>query len=69
MERGNESVPVVVGEHLSSTITGLGAKGDAIIRKGNYVIMVKELGLQVGDHVDVVVTKVLPNYAFAERRA
>jgi predicted RNA-binding protein with TRAM domain len=68
MQNSNPPPPVQIGELIAARIESLGAKGDGIIRKGRYIIIVKSTGLQIGDDVEVKIDKVLPNFALASPR-
>ncbi len=65
MFSNNESTaPVSEGETYSVTIEDIAREGDGIARVSGFVIFVP--GTQVGDEVEVKVTKVLRKFAFGE---
>jgi 23S rRNA (uridine2552-2'-O)-methyltransferase len=64
--KGRITAPVAVGEELTVEVTDVGSEGDGIAKVDGFTVFVD--GAEAGDTVDVAVTDVKPNFAFAERR-
>src|SRR3990167_3783859 len=64
-QRDNMTAPVSVGEELDVKIEAVGAKGDGIAKKNNFVIFVP--GVKEGETLRVRITKVLRKVGFAEK--
>lgn len=56
--------PVRPGDKIRVTIESIGAKGDGVGKKDNFVIIVKSA--EIGKEYDVTVNKVFKTFAFAE---
>ena len=61
----NKKCPVKEGEEVFVNIETIGNKGDGIAKIDRYTIFVPNT--KVDQEVKVKITKVLPNYAFAEK--
>jgi predicted RNA-binding protein with TRAM domain len=64
-----QTPPVSVGAELELEVKSFGVNGDPVLKVEKYVLFLKlpkgrEVGL--GDELEVRVTKVLPNFGFAE---
>lgn len=58
------TAPVAVGETYEVTIQDIAREGDGIARIEGFVIFVP--GAEVGDTVNIKITKVLRKFAFSE---
>ncbi len=68
----NEDInpPVEVGDVLKLGVTRMGNDGDPIMVHKNFIIFLKDLekkGIQLNTLIEVKITKVFPNFAFAVR--
>ncbi len=59
------TAPVEVGETYEVTIEDIAREGDGIARVEGFVIFVPQT--QVGDTVNIRITRVLRKFAFAEK--
>tara|TARA_Y100000034_G_C6534843_1_gene230556 strand:+ start:156 stop:362 length:207 start_codon:yes stop_codon:yes gene_type:complete len=64
-EYGRQSPPVNEGEEVNVMIEGIGREGDGIAKVENFVVFVPKT--EVGENIDVRITKVTKNCAFGER--
>ena len=63
--KGRITAPVEVGESLTVEVTDVGSEGDGVARVDGFTVFVA--GAEAGETVDVRITDVKPNFAFAER--
>ncbi|MFW5935029.1 MAG: TRAM domain-containing protein, partial [Halolamina sp.] len=63
--KGYTDAPVAEGDQLAVEITDTGGEGDGIARVEGFTIFVA--GADEGEEIEVSVTDVKPNFAFAER--
>lgn len=63
-ERGDQVPPVQEGQELTVKILSLGTKGDGVAKVQRFAIIVP--GTQPDEEVNIRITRVLPNLAFAE---
>lgn len=69
MAKTTPEPPVKVGETIKRSIVSFGKNGDPIMKVDRYVLFIKETKgkkFALNDLIEVKVTKVLPNYGFAE---
>lgn len=62
--------PVKVGDTLKLGVTRFGKEGDPIMIYKKFIIFLKDIekrGVQLNTVIEIKITKVLPNFAFAER--
>ena len=62
--------PVKVGDVLKLGVVKFGRDGDPIMIHKKFIIFlkdVKRMAIQLNALIEVKITKVLPNFAFAER--
>jgi len=61
----NDIIPVREGDEIEVTIVSVGSKGDGISKIENgYTVIVPNS--KIDDVINVKITRVLPQYAFAE---
>ena len=65
--KGYTTAPVSAGDRLTVEITDTGAEGDGIAKVEAFTLFVP--GADEGEEIEVEVTDVKPNFAFAERVA
>jgi 23S rRNA (uridine2552-2'-O)-methyltransferase len=63
--KGYTTAPVAEGDQLTVEISGTGEEGDGIAKVEGFTVFVS--GADEGEEVEVSVTDVKPNFAFAER--
>ncbi len=63
--KGYTTAPVSEGDQLTVEITGTGGEGDGIAKVDGFTVFVS--GADEGEELEVSVTDVKPNFAFAER--
>ena len=63
--REESTAPVEVGETYDVTIEDIAREGDGIARVEGFVIFVPDT--EVGDEVNIKVTRVLRKFAFGEK--
>jgi 23S rRNA (uridine2552-2'-O)-methyltransferase len=63
--KGYTTAPVSEGDQLTVEISGTGGEGDGIAKVEGFTVFVS--GADEGEEVEVSVTDVKPNFAFAER--
>ena len=70
MERDFEGEqPVKAGDQITAVIDSFGRNNDPVFRVDGFVIFLKTQGehsLEIGNEVEVKITKVLSNFGFAE---
>ena len=62
--------PVKVGEILKLGVVRFGRDGDPIMIKDRFIIFLKDAerkGIELNTMIKIRITKVLPNFSFAER--
>lgn len=62
--------PVKVGDVLRLGVSKIGKDGDPIMIHKKFIIFLKDKerkAIQLNTFIEVKITKVLPNFAFAER--
>jgi len=61
---------IVVGDILTLTVSRFGKKGDPIMVHKGFIIFLKDfkdVAVRLNKMIEIKITKVLPNFAFAER--
>jgi len=69
MEYNQQTPPIEAGEEYHLTIEGKGIKGDPFGKVANFVIFITlnpGQFVQMGDKLDVIITRVTPKQAFAK---
>jgi len=67
---GDIKPPVKIGDVLKLGVTRFGKDGDPILQYKNLIIFLKELngkGVPLKEMIEIKITKVFPNFAFAVR--
>jgi len=65
IEQGQNTSPIREGEEVNVMIEGIGREGDGVAKVENFVIFIPKT--EVGENIDVRITKVTRNCAFGER--
>ena len=63
--KGRITAPVAVGDRLTVDVTDTGSEGDGVAKVDGFTVFVA--GAEAGETVEVTVTDLKPNFAFAER--
>lgn len=68
-EEKERKPPVKEGDILELTVCGFGKTGDPMVKKETYVLFIKNcqgITVLMDQEMEIKVTKVLPNFGFAE---
>ena len=62
--------PIVVGDVFTLAVSRFGKEGDPIMVYNGFIIFLKDfkdVAVRLNRMIEIKITKVLPNFAFAER--